>query len=591
MAEITKHHAGSAAAGLGGGCAALFGSIFIFAGLAVGVFLYFPAILDWWQVRSWEEVPCRIESADVRVAHGEDSTTYEAQASYSYQHGGQSFRGERVGLMGGSDNFGDFQQRRADELRTARDEKRTMRCFVNPQNPAESVLFPDLRWGLLLLMSLFPTLFPLAGGFVAFGGIAMAREAAGVIARQRKMPDAPWKWKSEWADDAITASRDGVLALLALAGWILLVQSPLAAAVIVSGSLAESLMALFAFLPSAIAFFPLRAVLRRLRLRRILGKVSLVPQAWPLRPGEVLEGRLRFSRVLSPMLPLAVRVRAVRKVTRGSGKNSSTSEETLWEHTETLHAAEAQRDDRGCAVPLRIELTPDAPGTDVKPLIHVSHERSENLWTLEVLAGAHATPVKLPLPVFGEASTEVREASKDPLTTETTTEQLQARLQSTGVKVDFDAEGIPRSFECPPGRNRALAVFLLFFGTIWFGAMLMMFINGAPFIFRLVWGLSAPAILVFACYLLVHHRRVDVAEALRIVNRAGPFYSKTEILGPRHVVQFIHDNYMRSGNTHLYRIRAETTFGKKITLVDGITEEATAEKLAQRLTRWKRAVE
>jgi len=591
MAEITKHQAGSAAAGLGGGCAALFGSIFIFAGLAIGLFLYFPAILDWWKVRSWEEVPCRIESADVRVAHGEDSTTYEAQAAYLYQYGGQSFRGERVGLMSGSDNFGDFQQRRADELRTARDEQRTMRCFVNPQNPSESVLFPDLRWGLLLLMSLFPTLFPLAGGFVAFGGIAMAREAAGVIARQRKMPDAPWKWKSEWAGEAITASRDGVLGLLALAGWILLVQTPLTAAVIVSGSLAESLQALFAFAPSALAFFPLKAVMRRLRLRRSLGKVSLVPQAWPLRPGEVLEGRLCFSHALSPMLPLAVRVRAVRKVTRGSGKNSSTSEETLWEHTETLSATEAQRDDRGCSLPLRIELTPDAPGTDVKPLIHVSHERSENLWTLEVLAGEHATPVKLPLPVFGEASSEVREASNSPLATEMSTEQLQARLQATGVKVDFDAEGIPRSFECPPGRNRALAIFLLFFGTIWFGAMLMIFINDAPFLFRVVWGLSAPAILLFAFYLLIHHRRVDVVEVLRIVNRVGPFYSKSEALEPRHVVQFIHDNYMRSGNTHLHRVRAETTFGKKLTLVDGITEEATAQKLSERLTLWKKAAE
>ena len=591
MANINKHQAGSAAAGLGGGCAALFGSIFIFAGLAVGMFLYFPAILEWWQVRSWEEVPCRIESADVRVAHGEDSTTYEAQAAYSYQYDGQTFRGERVGLMGGSDNFGDFQQRRADELRTARDQQRMMRCLVNPQKPSESVLFPDLRWGLLLLMSLFPTLFPLAGGFVAFGGIAMAREAAGMVARQRKMPDAPWKWKSEWAGEAITASRDGVLALLTLGGWILLVQTPLTAAVIVSGSLAESLMALFAFLPSVIAFFPLRAVMRRLRLRRMLGKVSLVPQAWPLRPGEVLEGRLRFSQALSPMLPLAVRVKAIRKVTRGSGKNSYMSEETLWEHTETLSASEAQRDDRGCALPLRIELTPDAPGTDVKPLIHVSHERSENLWTMEVLAGEHPTPVKLPLPVFGEASQEVREATKSPLAVEITTEQLQVRLQSTGVKVDFDAEGIPRSFECPPGRNRALAIFLLFFGAIWFGAMLMIFIQDAPFIFRLVWGLSAPAILLFAVYLLIHHRRVDVAESLRIVNRAGPFWSKTETLEPRHVVQFTHDNYMRSGNTHLYRVRAETTFGKKLTLVDGITEEATVEKLAARLMQWKRASE
>lgn len=592
MAEITKHQTGSAAAaGLGGGCAVLFGSVFICAGLAVGAFLYFPAVYEWWQVLSWEEVPCRIESADMRVSHGDDSTTYEAQAAYTYQYDGQSFRSERVSIMGGSDNFGDYQQTRADNLRAARDEQRTLRCFVNPQNPSEAVLFADLRWGLMLLMSIFPTVFPLAGGFVAFGGLSMAREAAGAMSRQRKMPDAPWKWKSEWAGEAITASGDALLPMLAVAGWILLVQSPLTVAVLMSGALKESLMALFAFAPSALALFPLKAALRRLRLRRTLGKVSLVPKAWPMRPGDVLEGRLCFSQLLRPSLPLAVRVRAIRKVTRGSGKNSSTAEETLWEHAETLSAAEAQRDDRGCSLPFRLELPSELPGTSIGPLMTVAHERSEHLWIMDVLAGDDTKPVRLPLPVFGEASPDIRFEARPQIRVEISTEQLQARLQAIGLKVDFDAAGIPRSLECPPGRNRALAIFLLIFGSIWFGAMLMIFMTGAPFIFRLVWGLTAPAIVLFACYLLIHHRRVDVADALRIVNRIGPFYSKSETLEPRHVVQFMHDNYMRSGNTNIYRVRAETTFGKKITLVDGLTEEATAEKLAERLMQWKKAAE
>ncbi len=597
MEDTTKHHLGSAATGLGGGCAALFGSIFIFAGMGIGLFLYFPAIGGWWSARSWEEVPCRIESAELAASHGDDSTTYEAKASYRYEYQGRSFRSERVSLVDGGDNFGDYQQRRHDELRMAREQGRTFRCLVNPAQPGEAILFNDLRWGLMVLMSLFPTLFPLAGGFVAVGGIAMAREGIKIMARQQKYPGQPWNWKLEWADQKVTASGDGSKALLAVAAWIMFVQAPLAAAVVVSGVLMESLMALLAFLPLAIAFFPLRAVWSRMKTKRLIGVVTLEPSSWPLHPGEVLEGRLRFSRQLSPLLPLSVRTRAIRKVTRGSGKSTSTSEETLWEHTETLSASEAQREDRGCSLPLRLELPSEPPGTSTGPLITVSHERSEHLWKMEVIAGEGTKPVTLPLPVFGDAREEMRlsaaaTAVAKPVVEEDLTEQLIARLQARGIQASFAADGTPESITCPPGRNRGVAIFLLFFGTIWMGAMIMIFAQDAPFIFKLVWGLSAPAILLLAFYLLLHSRRLQLSgSTLTLTHRAGPFYSKTETFEPRHLVQFMHDNYLRSGNVHFYRVRLETTFGKKLTLADGLTEEATAQKLVNRLTKWKRSVD
>jgi hypothetical protein len=596
MAEITNHQAGTAATGLGGGCAALFGSIFILAGIGIGLFLYFPAIGGWWVARSWEEVPCRIESAELAASHGDDSTTYEAKAAYRYDYQGRSFRSEQVSLMGGSDNFGDFQQRHYDELRLAREQDRPFRCLVNPAQPGEAILFNDLRWGLLLMMSLFPTLFPLAGGFVAVGGIAMAREGIKIMARQRKYPDQPWHWKLEWTDGKVTASGDGSKALLAVAAWIMLIQAPLAIAVVMSGALAESLLAALAFLPLAIAFFPLRAVWSRMKTKRLIGVVSLEPRQWPLRPGEVLEGRLRFSQALSPQVPLSVRTRAIRKVTRGSGKSTSTSEETLWEHTEALSAAEVQREDRGCALPLRIELPLDLPGTSMGPLMSVSHERSEHLWSMEVMAGEGTKPATLPLPVFGEAREEVRVASAavvaKPVIEEDLTEQLLARLQARGIQASFNADGTPESLTCPPGRNRGIAIFLFFFGTIWMGAMIMIFAQNAPLIFKLIWGLSAPAILLLAVYLLLHSRRLQLSgSTMTLTNRVGPFFSKTETFESRHIVQFMHDNYLRSGNVHFYRLRLETTFGKKLTLADGLTEEATAQKLANRLMKWKRAME
>jgi hypothetical protein len=53
-------------------------------------------------------------------------------------------------------------------------------------------------------------------------------------------------------------------------------------------------------------------------------------------------------------------------------------------------------------------------------------------------------------------------------------------------------------------------------------------------------------------------------------------------------VQFTHDTHMQSGNQFYYRVRAETTFGKTKTLIDGITESITAETLAKRFDDWRR---
>jgi hypothetical protein len=120
----------------------------------------------------------------------------------------------------------------------------------------------------------------------------------------------------------------------------------------------------------------------------------------------------------------------------------------------------------------------------------------------------------------------------------------------------------------------------------------MIFAQNAPLIFKLIWGLSAPAILLLAVYLLLHSRRLQLSgSTMTLTNRVGPFFSKTETFEPRHIVQFMHDNYLRSGNVHFYRLRLETTFGKKLTLADGLTEEATAQKLANRLMKWKRSVD
>ncbi|WP_461783116.1 hypothetical protein [Prosthecobacter sp.] len=310
-----------------------------------------------------------------------------------------------------------------------------------------------------------------------------------------------------------------------------------------------------------------------------------------MRPGGVLEGELRFDRVLPPREVIQARLLCQRKITRRTGKSTSTSTENLWEHTQTLSASEARREMTGTALPLRVEIPAGLPCAVMEDAAFITGSGELHEWCLEVSPANGGKAAVLPLPVFvtGEqAKLAESDTSYEVEAIAPSTEQLVERLKNARMQVEFDADGLPTLFVCPPGRFRFLGLFLLIFGSLWCLVFLVLMSQGAPWIFRIVWGITSPLILGIGLWTLLHHRRVEIsADELRIVNSIGPFYSWRENYAPRHIVGFTHDSNMQSGNQFYYRVRAETTFGKTKTLIDGITESITAETLAKRYEEWR----
>ncbi len=574
---------------LSGGCAVLFGLPFILAGLAVGWFAYYPGISGWWSARGWEEVPCQIENVNLQSKHSKKgSDTYQTTASYRYRYHGREFRGDKVGLFGGADNIGDFQQQAYEQMRTFEQQSRPFRCYVNPAHPEQSVLFRDLRWGLLLLTSIFPTLFPLIGGLVAVGGFMQARESAQVRCLAQQHPAEPWHWRKEWSGEMIRESKRGLVVILVVAGWIALVQAPLALAVTLSGELMKSFRSVFALLPSSLALIPLYFAWGRIQTRRALGNLSLRLKQMPTSPGSTLEGELCFDRALSPREVIQAQVLCQRTIITRSSKSTTTTKETLWEHTEMLSASEARRDLKGVMLPLHINIPRDLPC----PRVGEASTQTQHEWSLRVTPSGGGKAAVLPLPIFRTTETpditENDTAQKAELAAPTA-EQLISRLRLRGVTAQFDAEGIPELFDCAPGRLRFLALFLLFFGIIWSTAFIALVSQGVPWIFRAIWGLSSPLIVGLGLWMLMHRRRVEFTrDELRVEHHIGRFYSWSEKYAPRHIIGFKYDSNMQSGSQIYYRVRAETTFGKMVTLVDGITGSITAETLVARLDDWRK---
>jgi hypothetical protein len=90
----------------------------------------------------------------------------ETSPTYHYVVGGQTYANDRRGTLRieGTSDVDDFDDRVASILAKGRDEKRPITVWVNPDNPAESMVDRDIRW------MLFAFLVPFA---LAFGGVGV----------------------------------------------------------------------------------------------------------------------------------------------------------------------------------------------------------------------------------------------------------------------------------------------------------------------------------------------------------------------------------------------------------------------------------
>lgn len=141
--------------------------LFIFFSIfaAVGGGMLYPLgirpIMKTFDAESWETVPCKILSARVESHTGDDSNTYSVEIEYSYQYNGKPYPGDQYTFMGGSSSGYKGKQKVVTQYKKANNPV----CFVNPDNPAESVLKRGFHLGLLL------ALLPLPFAAVGFGGL------------------------------------------------------------------------------------------------------------------------------------------------------------------------------------------------------------------------------------------------------------------------------------------------------------------------------------------------------------------------------------------------------------------------------------
>ncbi len=112
-------------------------------------------------VRGWQPVPAQVVSVQLEQHTSRKSSTFQVHARYRYEFGGRPYEGSRVGLdtSAGADNVGDWHERWHTRLQAAQARGEPITVLVNPSEPAQSLIDPDLRWPLLAFRLPFAVVF------------------------------------------------------------------------------------------------------------------------------------------------------------------------------------------------------------------------------------------------------------------------------------------------------------------------------------------------------------------------------------------------------------------------------------------------
>lgn len=193
----------------------LFGSLFALGGLWCGQAVV-SAVVDYFRMQSWEEVPATMVRANLKCTYsGSDGNRYEKEVEYRYRYQDQSYTGKRVSL----NDAGSTEEDEIAKLDKYCESGKTVPCYVNPHQPDEAILYRDLPWHTLLIMTSFTLVFGGFGfGLLIFLWVFVRKNRKKEIFGQAH-PKEPWLWKKAWAEGRIRSSSLGLVFPVIFAGF------------------------------------------------------------------------------------------------------------------------------------------------------------------------------------------------------------------------------------------------------------------------------------------------------------------------------------------------------------------------------------
>lgn len=380
------------------GCLMLFALPFA----AIGVWMFFQVSGDvgrYLNARGWEETPANITQTKLESSSDSDGgTTYKATAQYEYMYHGRQYIGSRVSIhdgntsrtmtagrrkvtQGGGDNIGAFQQNVDRELQQHKRTGRPFRCYVNPQNPAESVLYRNLRWEMIGFKSIFALVFGGVGFGILIAGIIARRKAKRKQSLAAEHPDEPWLCNPDWADGKVKSSSNMATIGLILFTIVWNVISWPVGLLFVNQAIgkAHPLEWLALIFPAVGVILLIATAVSVSRLRKY-GRSMFEMASVPGVIGGQLAGVIRVSKKVQPEGGFHITLGCIQKTVTGSGDSQSTHETILWQEEQTIARELRQADPERTAIPVLFQIPFDCHATDD------ANANDQTIWRLEAKA-------------------------------------------------------------------------------------------------------------------------------------------------------------------------------------------------------------
>ncbi len=523
-------------------------------------------------VAMWDRVSATLTAANLESYSG-DGTTYRATASYRYEYKGKQYSSTQVGFSDGSDNIGDWQYDTGRQLERIYSGEKVVNAYVNPNSPANSYLYPDIRWGLLGFKLIFTVVFGGIGGFMFFASF-ISRPNSVV---ELKGGNARATQKSQ-SDHIYSSARKTFFFLLGIAIFVGAVSSPVLFAIAEEWNSGNKAILIALIFPLASLGLFIAAVKEGLRLLKF-GRSPLVMSPYPAGIGGHLGATIQINTPYQSQQRFKVLLNCVHRYTTRSNGKSQTSQQTVW-HEEGLAYVE-----RGINNKTKLRFAFNIPAGQPETSKASS---SYHYWRIDVAADMPGTKFKrsfeVPvLKVQNPSSTQQYLAVDHSAMAELVDHRIS--------KINADDRGSEIELTVPRFSYTLERLGSMLFGSVFVGAGVGVSIGGAPFIFPLLFVPIGSIIFLITLRNYITAIRV-------IVNKEGISCRRSfiGILKKEKEISIANlDGFSikkastwqsNSGTTRYYfAINANNRYGKHITVVDRVEGKESAEALVKKFDK------
>ncbi|MCA9263987.1 MAG: DUF3592 domain-containing protein [Planctomycetales bacterium] len=557
------------------GCLTVFALPFLLVGIGAAGFALW-SVVDWIGVQRWREVSATVLEVHLDEHQDDDQVTFRARARYRYEYGGAQFTGSRVSLDRSADNLGDYQERVATELMQAQQQGRSVRCFINPAAPGESILYRDLRVGKLGFLLLFAVVFGGSGAGLLWIAVKASRWQMEVNQRSAAHPHEPWLWKEEWASGQIPSQNHASVFVAWFFGifWNA-IAAPLLFVLpreIQDGNRLATIGLIFPLVGLLILSWAIIETLRWFKYGESTVQLATIPGVI----GGPLSGVVRTSAKLPSASSVGLTLTCLRSERTETRKGSHQQDRVLWQTEQTLAHDLATRDADSAVIPFHFAIPFDAVSSSTeKDLERVT-------WRLEIKAETPGVDYyacfDVPVFVTIDSSPEYEhdDTVMNPYLEHVDIDRLYARARVL-------REETPRGLviEFPLLRSWGLALSITAFIVLWTGFIALMVHLGAPFIFPVVFAAFDLLLIVvaFEFWLWTSHITIDKSGLTARVGLVG--LARERHFARDQIRAITCPSETQSGHKLFYDIKLEPTEGPALSLGKNIGNLPTAEAMIE----------